>query len=185
MLLLKIHPQKCNVLRLSLKKTSMSSICCSIGDRRISVAAIINDLGITFNQHLPFERHIKKKVNEASSLASITRRLFVYLDKEIFWLLCISTVRPHVEYGPTVWNPPQKHLIKIIGNVQCRALKLAPGIPRVTCTERLKVLDLATPQFHKYQRDMIEFRNLFHHCYNQFSSQTMMKSAKTQLYKIK
>ena len=62
----------------------MSSICCSIGDRRISVAATINDLGITFNQHLSFERHIKKKVNEASSLASITRRLFVYLDKEIF-----------------------------------------------------------------------------------------------------
>ena len=80
----------------------MSSIYCSIGDRRISVAATINDLGITFNQHLSFERHIKKKVNEASSLASITRRLFVCLDKEIFWLLCISTVRPHVEYGPTV-----------------------------------------------------------------------------------
>ena len=82
--LLKVHSQKCNVLRLSSKKKSMINAYYSIGDRRISEATTIDDLGMNFNKHLSFQRHINEKVNKKNSVAGMIQKSFVYFDKEIF-----------------------------------------------------------------------------------------------------
>ena len=79
--LLKFHPQKCNVLRLLFKK-SMQTTYNSIGNIRIFEATTTYDLGMTFNEHLSFERHNNEKTNNANSLASMIQRSFVYLEKE-------------------------------------------------------------------------------------------------------
>ena len=80
----------------------------------------------------------------------------------IFRLLFVTIVRQHVEYGITVWNSFQNHLIKNIENLQRRTSKEIPGICR---------------NIHRqYPGDMIELYKLFHHCYNESSSQTTMKS---------
>ena len=177
--LLKFHPQKCYSMRLTLKKRSIDSAHYSIDDRRISGVSTTEDLGITFNDHLSFEEHINKKVNKANSLAGMIRRSFAYLDKDTFRSLFVSIVRPHLEYGATVWNPAQKHLIDIIENVQRRASKQVPGMSGLTYTERLKALDLPTLQYRRYRGDMIELYKLFHRCYDQHASKTIMESLRS------
>ena len=66
------------------------------------------------------------------------------------------------EYGVTAWNSFQKHLINIIENLQWRGPKEILGISGGTYTFNI--------------RDMIELFKPLHHCYNESSLQSMMKS---------
>ena len=57
----------------------------------------------------------------------MTRRSFSFLDKDLFKKLYVAFVRPHLEYGQSVWSP---HLIKpinLLEGVQIRATKLVDG----------------------------------------------------------
>ena len=129
--------------------------------KRISAVTTRDYLWITFNEHLSFERNINEKVKKAKSLAGMT------------------LVKPLMEYGAAVWNQLQYHLIDITENVQRRTSKLVLGLSRLTCSERSKVFDLQMLQYRRYHVNMIEFYNLFHHCYscyNEYSSQTRRKS---------
>ena len=92
---------------LSSKRESIASASYSIGDRRISAVTTVDDLGITFNKQLLFERLISKKVNKINFLSGMIRGSlyldrYVYLDKEIFRSLFASIVKPHFEYEATV-----------------------------------------------------------------------------------
>lgn len=79
---LKIYPQKWNVLTLSSKKKNIGSTYYNIGERRISAVTTIDDLGISFNGHVSFERLINEKVNEASSrLVWYEYRLYILIKK--------------------------------------------------------------------------------------------------------
>ena len=50
------------------------------------------------------------KINKANSIMGIIRRSFRHLDSDIFSKLYKALVRPHLEYGISVWSP---HLLKI------------------------------------------------------------------------
>jgi len=174
--LLKFHPQKCKAMRITSARKQPSKICYSISDRMITQVSSIDDLGITFNHHLTFEQHINNKVNKANSLAGMIRRSFVHLDKEMFRTLFKSIVRPHLEYGATVWNPLQGNLITVIENVQRRASKRLPGMVHLSYKERLKLLDLPTLEYRRYRGDMIELYKLFNHHYSEKVSVRLLRS---------
>ena len=53
-------------------------------------------------------------------------------------------VRPHLEYGATVWNTHFKKQITLIENVQRRATKQIPGLAHLSYLERLQLLKLPT-----------------------------------------
>ena len=174
--LLKFNAQKCKVMRLSSNKKDVGKPCYNIGDRKISLCDNIEDLGVKFDNHLSFETHINEKVNKANQLAGMIRRSFVYLDKTMFRSLFTSIVRPHLEYGATLWNPLHKRLIEIIENVQRRASKQVPGLSQLSYKERLKSLKLPTLQYRRYRGDMIELYKLFNNCYNESISMKLRKS---------
>jgi len=175
--LLKFHPQKCKAMRIASARTK-KEINYSISERQISQASSIDDLGIKFNNHLSFEEHINNKVNKANSLAGMIRRSFVHLDNDMFRALFTSMVRPHLEYGATVWNPIQRNLITVIENVQRRASKRLPGMGDLTYLERLKLLDLPTLEYRRYRGDMIELYKLFNHHYSESVSERLKVSLK-------
>ena len=86
-------------------------------ERRLKEVSEEKDLRISVNDNLTFEKHINEKVNKANSLVGMVRRTFFHLDKDVFKVLFISTVRPHLEYGAPIWNPYTKKLINQIENV--------------------------------------------------------------------
>ena len=77
------------------------------------------DLGVTFDNNLLFDTHIQNIVNKANQILGIIKRLFNYMDKDIFIKLYKAFIRPHLEYGNIVWHPSLKRqsiAIEKVGN---------------------------------------------------------------------
>ena len=84
------------------------------------------------------------------------RRSFSFLDPSSFKNLFCAFVRPHLEYGQSVWAPHLQKHIKSIENVQIRATKLVDGLKDLDYEERLKRCNLTTLCFRRMRGDMIE-----------------------------
>ena len=104
----KASPSKMLCLRLSSKRESMCVTTELV--TRISEVTTINDLRITFIEHLSFERHINKKAKRQNYVASIIQRSFMHFDKVIIQSVFVSALKPLVEYGASAWNPLQKNI---------------------------------------------------------------------------
>ena len=167
--LLKFHPDKCEIMRLSSTKSNKFK---NIQGNYIMDETTLNkvdkekDLGIIFDTELSFEEHINTKVKKANSLVGMIRRTFVYLDKDMFKQLFTSIIRPHVEYGAPVWNPYSKKLSTLIENVQRRASKQIPGLSHLSYEERLRTMKLPTLKYRRYRGDMIELYKMTHDLYD-------------------
>ena len=154
-------------------------------ERMLKTGPEENDLGISFNEKLTFEQHINAKVNKANSLVGMLRRTFIDLDKDVFKLLFISIVRPHLEYGAPIWNPYTKKLINLIENVQRRATKLIPGMSNFRYRERFEKMELPTLQYRRYRGDMIEVHKLSHHFYDQKTANNILDFEQAHSHNIR
>ena len=114
------------------------------------------DLGITIDNKLKFQQHISIQVKKANQKLGIIYRSFSHMDKEMFLVLYKSLVRPHLEYGSTVWSVICKKDAIIIENVQRRATKMLPSIQNLSYTERLRYLGLPTLQYRRIRADLVE-----------------------------
>ena len=83
------------------------------------------DLGVTVDETLKFQSHISTSVKKANRKLGFIYRTFTCLDKDMFLNLYKSLVRPHLEYGSTVWSVLYKKDAISIENVQRRALDSA------------------------------------------------------------
>ncbi|CAG2208621.1 unnamed protein product [Mytilus edulis] len=96
------------------------------------------DLGIIFQNDLKFSQHISNQYGI------------------IFLRLYVALVRPHVEYGNTIWYPHLKKDINAVEKVQMRATKLIPDIRHLSYEDRLKVLKLPSLTHRRRRGDMIQ-----------------------------
>ena len=71
-------------------------------------------------------------------------------------------VRPHLEYGHSVWCPFLLKNIHKLERVQERATKLVDGYGDMEYSERLKKLGLTTLRFRRLRGDIIEMYKHFH-----------------------
>ena len=134
---------------------------------RLKIVEQEKDLGVVVDSQLKFEEHITRIVKKANSVMGMIRRSFLYLDKDMFKKLFIAMVRPHLEYGATIWNPHLKKQITLIENVQRRASKQIPGLAHLSYRERLQLIKLPTLQYRRYRGDMIELYKLSHGHYDE------------------
>ena len=86
------------------------------------------DLGIIIDNKLNFQNHI----NKANQKLGLINRSFKYMDKDMFLQLFKSLVRPHLEYGSTVWSVANQKEAIIIKNVQRRATRLIKEIQHLS-----------------------------------------------------
>ena len=77
-------------------------------------------------------------------MAGLIRRSFTYLEPMLFKKLYVAFVRPHLEYGNSVWSPYLRKHVNAIEKVQIRATKAVDGFGQMTYEERLRILDLPT-----------------------------------------
>ena len=90
-------------------------------------------------------------------MIGIIRRTFTFfIDGEIFTNLYKSLVRPHLEYGNTVWFPQLKRQSVAIEKVHRRATKLIPALKDLDYKERLRQLKLPTSKYRRYRGDLIQ-----------------------------
>lgn len=113
------------------------------------------DLGINFTNTLNFDEHINKIVNKANSITGLIKRNFVYMDNELFLTLYKALVRPHLDYGNSIYYPTTKKNKKIIENVQRRATRIVPQLRGLSYEDRLKALNLPSLEYRRQRGDMI------------------------------
>ena len=61
------------------------------------------DLRIHFTNSLKFDEHINKVLNQANSITGLIKRNFSYMDKNNVLTLYKSLIRPHLDYGNSIY----------------------------------------------------------------------------------
>ena len=153
---LRFNPDKCHVLSLGKFENIKYTHRYVVYNNEIEHVFDEKDLGVTIDSELKFDEHIAKKVRVANAIVGQIRRSFSYLDCDTFRRIYTAFVRPHLEYGQTIWSPYLLRNINAVGNVQVRATKLVDGLGKLEYSERLKRLNIPTLAFRRKRGDMIE-----------------------------
>ena len=159
--LLKFHPDKCVVIRLSVTSENWYYKY-TLGNDELEYVDLVKDLGVFVDTELKFRHHISTKVNKANSIMGTIRRSFKYLDHTTFKLLFCAQVRTIVEYANPFWCPYLKKDIEMIENVQRRATKYLQGMKDLNYEQRLRKLNLTTLAYRRLRGAMIEVYKIFH-----------------------
>ena len=130
--LLRFHPDKCHVLSLGkIENTQYTHRYC-ICQQEMEHVFEEKDLGVTFDSDISFDAHIASKINKANSISGLIRRSFTYLDCDSFKKLYCALVRPHLEYGQSIWSPHLMRDIDALEKVQIRATKSVDGLSNLS-----------------------------------------------------
>ena len=120
------------------------------------------DLGVTFDEHLHFNTHIKEIIHKANNVLGTIKRTFNSRDANVIRLLYTTLVRPILDYSSTIWNPDQMGVIRELENVQRRATKLIPSLQNLTYSERLQNLNLPSLSYRRNRMDLIMTYKILH-----------------------
>nr|XP_047141010.1 uncharacterized protein LOC124816050 [Hydra vulgaris] len=131
---------------------------------------IENDLGIFISNNLEWKYHVNSAIGKANRKLGMIKNSFEYLDELSLKLLYKSLVRPHLEYGATVWSPFWKKDIDNLEIVQHRATRIE-SLRGMSYEERLKILELPTLFDRRRRGDLIQMYKIskgkdivnFHH----------------------
>ena len=114
------------------------------------------DLGVIFYNKLIFDLHIQAASNKENQSIGIVRRTFSYLNRYCFIKLYKAMVRPHLEYGNTIWYLYLKRQSKSIERVQRRATRLVFKPNTLNYSERMIFLRLPSLKFRRIRGDLIQ-----------------------------
>ena len=169
---IKFNPDKCHVLTLGKFSNIRYTNRYVVYGNEIDHVFVEKDLGVFIDSELTFEEHVIKKSAIANALVGQIRRGFSYLDCQTFRRIYIAFVRPHLEYGQSIWSPFSKKLIRKLENVQIRATKLVDGLSKLPYNERLQRIGIPTLVFRRKRGDLIQ---MFKH-FNVYDRQTLPPS---------
>ena len=155
--LLRFNADKCKVMRLGGQHPEYTyKMTNSNETTELEFTEIEKDLGIHVDNKLRLRDHAEIAVAKANKILGLIRRSYEYFDADSLKSLYTSLVRPHLEYGHTVWPLNYKTDHTLVENVQHRATKLVPALKDLKYTDRLKQLDLPSMAYRRYRGDMIE-----------------------------
>ena len=156
------NASKCHVLHIG-SKNPQRDYSISINDQEFQVAKCEEekDLGVTFDKKLSFDNHIANAINKANQMIGIIRRTFTFLDENIFMRLYKALVRPHLEYGNTVWYPRLIRQSEALEKVQRRATKLIYHIKDYSYGDRLRHLKLPSLKARRVRGDLLQTYKIF------------------------
>jgi len=117
------------------------------------------DLGVTFDNHLIFDKHVTEKINKAYrySVLGVIKWNFKNVSVEHFLHLYETIVRPHLEYANQVWFPHDMSGLDRIEKMQKRATKIViHRKSKMSYEQHLRLLKLPTIHYWRTRGDMIE-----------------------------
>lgn len=120
---MKINRSKCRIMSFSKKKTLLN-FSYSVGSHVIERPEFVDDLGVTFDKSLTFNKHIDNIIAKAyKTLGFVLRTSKHFLNYETTLYLFKTLVRSKLEYASIIWNPVTQTGMSVLENVQRRFLK--------------------------------------------------------------
>ena len=128
----------------------------------VEVSGEEKDLGIIIDRQLKFRSQAASAISKASQMLAVVRRSFANIDSTTLPLLFKAMVRPHLEYGNTIWGPFNRTDQKQVEQVQRRATRLVKSIRHLSYPERLHHLGLPSLLYRRRRGDMVTVYQLLH-----------------------
>ncbi len=140
---MRFHPQKCKVMHIGKDFNQFQYSMTANGESiKLDYSNEEKDLGVLVDSSLSFKDHCETAISTANRVLGIIRRSFKYIDRETMLTLYKTLVRPHLEYGNTIWCPKLKRVIKSLEAVQRRAMRMVPELAHLPYEARLQQLKL-------------------------------------------
>lgn len=152
----------------------------SINNIPLRQIELFNDLGVTFDSKMTFNRHIENICNKASSMLGFIKRWAKEFDNTLVTISLYKTlIRPHLEYGSQVWSPHYNIHIERVEKVQKRFVRFVLNYlnwsdPRVLppYSSRLKLINLESLEERRKNADIVFMHQL---CSGSFDSPDLRK----------
>ena len=114
------------------------------------------DLGVFIDDQLKFHVHTAAGAKKANQILGVVKKSYRTRDPTTMATLYKHMVRPHLEYGNTIWGPFYKDDIKTVEAIQRRATKLVNSLRDKPYEERLEALKLPSLVYRRKRGDMIQ-----------------------------
>ena len=114
------------------------------------------DLGVMIDPTLKFHVHTAAATKKANQILGVVKKTYTTRDAVSITTLYKSMVRPHLEYGNTIWGPFFVGDANSVEAVQRRATKLIPELKNHPYESRLKALNLPSLVYRRKRGDMIQ-----------------------------
>ena len=73
--------------------------------REVDKTNLERDLGVIVANDLKWSEHVDRMVGKANRMLGMLKKTFESRDPKLWKELCVSLVRPHLEYAVQDWNP--------------------------------------------------------------------------------
>lgn len=120
---MEFHPQKCQLLRTSKKRTNITTNY-SIHGHTLEEVETAKYLGITLHRTLSWNTHIQNITNKANKTRAFLQRNLQSAPRYTKENCYQALVRPILEYASSVWDPWTKANIDKIETVQRRSARM-------------------------------------------------------------
>jgi len=133
---------------------SNSTDCFNIGSNRVQSVCVTKDLGMHVCSDLSFATRVNTIATKAYARACLIHKLvFISRDAVTLTRAFVAYVRPILEHFSVIWSPYHVNKISILESVRRRFTKRIAGLRDMPNVERLKKLQLESPETKRLRND--------------------------------
>ena len=124
---MRFEPVKCNMMQLTRKRTKKIHASYALQGTDLENVESIKYLGVTITRDLRWNTHVSNVCTEANRTLGFLRRNLYSCPQEVKEAAYRGLVRPFLDYGSSVWDPPGVVLQEELESVQKRTARYVTG----------------------------------------------------------
>ena len=124
---MRFQPVKCNMMQLTRKRIKKIHASYTLEGTDLENVESIKYIGVTITSDLRWKTHVSNVCTKANRTLGFLRRNLYSCPQEVKEAAYKGLVRPVLDYGSSVWDPPCVVLQEELESVQKRAARLVTG----------------------------------------------------------
>ena len=124
---MRFQPVKCNMMQLTRKRIKKIHSSYTLEGTDLENVESIKYLGVTITSDLRWNTHVSNVCTKANRTLGFLRRNLYSCPQEVKEAAYKGLVRPVLDYGSSVWDPPGAVLQEELESVQKRAARFVTG----------------------------------------------------------